>query len=117
MEALRDQGEKGRSQLLADNPAMVVADVATAPPDQVLEEATGFVQEILAVVPVEGNLRIARGAVYSYYEFPWPATDRLTDEKWREMVLEGNAPEPPAWTRSFVVEGNCRIILPGETQQ
>ncbi len=30
--------------------------------------------------------------------------DRLTDEKWREMLGTGQAPERPQWTQSFVVE-------------
>jgi hypothetical protein len=32
--------------------------------------------------------------------------DRLTDEKWREMLLQTPAPEPPSWTASFIVSGN-----------
>jgi hypothetical protein len=65
-----------------ENPAALIADVATAPPDLVLEEGTGYISEIYVVVPLEGSLRIARGGVYTYYEFPWPASDRLTDQKW-----------------------------------
>lgn len=87
-----------------DNPAALVADVATAPPDLVLEEATGMVSQIYAVVPVEGKLRIARGAVYSYYEFPWPASDRLTDQKWKEMLQNQETPELPEWTNMFIRE-------------
>ncbi len=118
MEALRDQSQEGgRSYLLTNNPAMLTADVATAPPDTVLQEAIGFVNAIYAVVPVEGKLRIAKGAVFSYYEFPWPAQDRLTDEKWREMVMNRQTPEPPAWTSLFQVQtGDCREIMPWEAQ-
>ncbi|MGI6453202.1 MAG: DUF3160 domain-containing protein [Syntrophomonadaceae bacterium] len=115
LEALRDQeAPGGRSQLLADNPAMIVADVATAPPDLVLEEGTGYIQSIYAVVPLDGKLRIAKGAVYSYYEFPWPASDRLTDNKWREMLDNNQAPPAPEWTNSFVSQGSCRIKHPWE---
>jgi len=38
--------------------------------------------------------------VMSYYEFKWPMSDRLTDEKWQEM-LESNPPEPPEWIPNF----------------
>lgn len=100
LEALRDEGVDHRSATF-ENPAALVADVATAPPDTVLEEATGQVQEIYAVVPVDGKLRIAKGAVYSYYEFPWPAGDRLTDKKWQGMLREGQVPDQPAWTQAF----------------
>ena len=89
---------------LDENPAAIVADVATDPNGQVLEEGTGKISEIYVVVPVDGKLRIAKGGVYSYYEFPWPMSDRLTDKKWREMLNSGQAPELPSWTNVFVAK-------------
>ena len=74
-------------------------------------------QSIYAVVPVDGRLRIVKGGVYSHYEFPWPATDRLTDEKWRQMLENRQAPPPPEWTRVFAIDGSCRIIMPWENEQ
>ncbi|HHV57093.1 MAG TPA: DUF3160 domain-containing protein, partial [Firmicutes bacterium] len=68
---------------------------------RVLEEATGPVFPIYVAVPVDGKLRIAVGGVYSYYEFPWPLADRLTDKKWHQLINEGQAPPQPAWTKSF----------------
>lgn len=102
LEALRDEGVDHRSAV-AQNPASLIADVATNPAGEVLEEGTGYVSEIYAVVPVDGKLRIAKGGVYSYYEFPWPAQDRLTDQKWRSMLDEGQAPEQSAWVKSYAV--------------
>lgn len=99
IEALRDDIES-RSQVW-ENPSALVADVATDPNGAVLEEATGMVWSIYVVVPVDGELRIARGGVYSYYEFPWPMNDRLTDPKWQEMLRSGQAPEPPGWIKSY----------------
>jgi hypothetical protein len=94
--------------------AAVIADVATAPdPDGdgipnpiVLEEAVGRINEIYVVVPLinpDGSiqLQVAKGGVFAYYEFEWPAEDRLTDEKWRQMLDEGQAPPLPEWTNSF----------------
>jgi hypothetical protein len=94
--------------------AAVIADVATAPdPDgdgianpSVLEEAIGRINEIYVVVPLineDGTiqLQVAKGGTFAYYEFPWPAEDRLTDEKWRQMLDEGTAPSLPEWTDSF----------------
>ncbi len=111
LEALKDDNVQSRSQLW-DNPSALVADVATAPPDTVLEEGTGFLSEIYAVVPVDGKLRIARGGVYSYYEFPWTASDRLTDKKWREMLQNQESPETPAWTQAFTAAGPCYSVMP-----
>ena len=105
--------------------AAVVADVATDPdPDNdgapnpvVLEEAVGRINEIHAVVPVvqeDGSiqLQVAEGGVFSYYEFQWPADDRLTDEKWRGMLDESQAPDLPAWTSSFFIPqgGNSALV-------
>ncbi len=90
--------------------AAVVADVATnpAPPASALEEGVGRVNPIFVVVPIvaaDGTsyLQVAKGGVFSYYEFPWPIADRLTDEKWRGMLDDGSAPPPPDWTASFRV--------------
>jgi hypothetical protein len=97
-----------------DPQAAVVADVATAPdyirdgvPDPtVLEEGVGRIDEIYVVVPAVADdgsvfLQVAKGGVFSYYEFPWPAEDRLTDEKWRQMLDDGEAPDRPSWNGTF----------------
>jgi hypothetical protein len=96
-----------------DQQAALVADIATDPgavgEPQVLEEGIGNINQIHVVVPIvqaDGTvtLEVAKGGVFSYYEFPWPASDRLTDEKWRQMLDEGNAPDMPEWTASFFTE-------------
>lgn len=101
LEALRDKGVDHPSAI-AENPAALVTDVATDPNGQVLTEATGHIFEIYAVVPVDGSLRIARGGVYSHYEFPWPINNRLTDKKWREMLDSGQEPPLAQWTETFI---------------
>lgn len=104
LEALRDEGIDHRSAIF-DRPAALVADVANNPGGgQVLEEATGNVYEIYAVVPVDGKLRIAIGGVYSYYEFPWPLNDRLTDTRWHKMINDGQVPPLPGWTNAFIAQ-------------
>jgi Protein of unknown function (DUF3160) len=96
------QGE-GRPFFSEDDQAALVADVATDPNGQVLEEATGRILDIYAIVPNgKGGLNIAKGGVFSYYEFPWPINDRLTDESWRAMLNAGEAPPQPEWTGSFI---------------
>ena len=92
-------------------PAAVVVDVATDPNGAVLEMATDEPSMILVVVKVDGKIKIAKGSVYSFYQFTWPMDDRLTDEKWRQMI--GSLPdedgnynydipvEKPEWTHSY----------------
>ena len=99
-----------------DQQAAVIADVATDPDPSgngstapvVLEEGVGRVNEIYAVVPVVDNdgktiLQVAKGGSFSYYEFQWPADDRLTDEKWRQMLDESKAPALADWSGNFMV--------------
>lgn len=104
LEALADEGVDHPSAVY-ENPAALIADVATDPNGWVLEAGTGFVSHIYAIVPVEGTLRIAKGAVYSYYEFSWPSADRLTDEKWRGIIESEEAPAPPSWTQIYTAPG------------
>jgi hypothetical protein len=85
--------------------AAVVADVATDPNSgTILEEAVGKVFEIHVVADIDGHLTLTEGGVFSYYEFPWTMSDRLTDESWREMLKSSEAPQRPEWTSSFVSE-------------
>jgi hypothetical protein len=94
--------------------AAVIADVATDPDPNgdgaadpvVLEVAVGRIDHLHAVVPLveeDGSitLQVAEGGVFAYYEFPWPAEDRLTDEQWREMLDNDEAPARPEWIDSF----------------
>jgi hypothetical protein len=81
-----------------DVDAAIVADIArnlTA----YLEIATGSIDTIYVLVPNdEGRFQVAKGAVYSYYEFWQPAElGRLTDEEWRAMLLAGDVPPRPSW--------------------
>lgn len=77
--------------------------MATDPNGQVLEEATGRIFDIYVVVPTgKGGLNIAKGGVFSYYEFPWPMSNRLTDEAWRAQVKAGQVAPQPAWTGNFI---------------
>lgn len=98
-----------------EHPACLVTDIATDPNGYVLELGLKNPANIYVVVSVDGKLRIARGSVYDFYEFSWPLSDRLTDEKW--AYISGSKPyfddnydyidltDPsivkPSWTYSF----------------
>lgn len=94
-----------------EKPGAIIADVATDPNGSVLEIGTGRVDDIYAICPVEGTLRVCRGSVYSFYEFAWPMTDRLTDSEWRVKLgiwpesgydfAEDESIQQPAWTKSY----------------
>ena len=108
MEGLDRAAAAGAALLRRDgtgDPAALVAAGATDPNGRVLVEATGRVFEIFVAVPDgRGGLHVAKGGVFSYYEFPWPMQDRLTDESWRAKVKAGQTPPQPDWTQSFVAK-------------
>lgn len=78
--------------------AAIVADIARTT-GYYLEIGTGHIDTIYVLVPNDdGRFQVARGGVYSYYEFWQPADQgRLTDEEWRRMLREGSQPDRPAW--------------------
>ena len=100
-----DMKDTTRATYLNENPAAIVADVATDPNGQVLEEATGKIFDIYVIAPIEGKLKLTKGAVYSQYEFTWPLNNRLTDKKWREILADkSRAPNLSNWTKMFIAE-------------
>ena len=84
----------------ADERMAIMADVHTdVNTGQVLEEGVGDAFFIYVVVPIESKLVVARGGVFSYYEFTQPMSDRLTDESWQALEPK---PELPVWMGSFI---------------
>lgn len=81
----------------------IVADVHTdANTGDVLEEGVGYVDMLIVAYKLpDGRILIGAGPLMSHYEFKQPMSDRLTDEKWREM-LEAKPPERPEWTSTYI---------------
>ena len=105
------KGRTGEEYIAAaEYPSALITDIATDPNGQVLEVGTGRAETIYVVVPVDGELKIATGSVYSFYQFPWTG-ERLTDSEWRYwvgvstddnyMYYDGEKPEHPAWTQLY----------------
>ena len=91
--------EEGRL-FLQDQRAALIADVATGS-GAALEEAVGNPTPIYVVLP-DQPWRVAIGVVYTYYEFSVASDQRMTDEAWQGMLDNGNNPDQPAWTDSFI---------------
>jgi hypothetical protein len=103
--AAADTEGEGSRTILEDQKAALVADVATGTNDLlslvVLEEAIGQPTEIFVILP-DSPWRIAVGAVFSYYEFTVPPSERMTDETWQAMLEAGINPLQPDWTELFI---------------
>jgi hypothetical protein len=91
------------SRPIRDDDAAVIADIGRGVDlvkltDEVLEIGTGRIDRIFVIVPDdEGEFHVATGGTYSFYEFPWPTSDRLSDEQWWAMLRKGEVPARPAW--------------------
>ncbi len=97
-------------------PCPVVADIATDPNGAVLEIGTGYADVMYVVFPIDGELHLGRGSVFSFYQFVTPISDRLTDEEWKNRLSGGymddnwnwventDKPERAYWTQSYRVE-------------
>ncbi len=98
-----------------DCPCPVIADIATDPNGSVLEVGSGKADSVYVVFPIDGELHIAKGACYTFYQFEQPITDRLTDSEWEKMLSGGyldddwnwvevtEKPQQPEWTQSYRV--------------
>ncbi|MBR5348541.1 MAG: DUF3160 domain-containing protein [Lachnospiraceae bacterium] len=95
----------------------IVADVATDTTNGLcLEEAIGGASEIFVVFPIDGELHVASGAVYTQYQFTRDIDKRMTDKEWQDQFeyrwveydengyggyFPPNNPEHPEWTNSY----------------
>lgn len=95
----RSQGEGSKAMKTT-----LVADVHTdMNTKQVLEEGTGYVDlGVFVYRQPDGRLMLGAGPVLSYFEFKHPMADRLTDEKWRQLLQSKAAPAPSEWTRAYL---------------
>jgi hypothetical protein len=94
----------------------VVADVHSAPilfgegplpgVAAVLEVGTGGCDLLAIAIDNQDDRAVYVGPVYSYYEFPQPVKDRLTDEQWQGMLGGSGEPARPDWTECFRTPGS-----------
>ncbi len=85
----------------------LVADVHTVR-GQALTVASGHSDDLMAIVPIEGKLYLARGSVLSFYEFKVPISERMTDHVWKQRLKENKAPPRPTWISSYFVNKSSR---------
>lgn len=92
-----------------DKSVAVIADIYTNNDRKceqmgILHVGTGLVNEIYVVVEIEGLLYLTKGATLSYHEFQRALDDRLTDEKWQEMLKKGEKPGIPSWIQEIMYQ-------------
>ncbi|MBI4862712.1 MAG: DUF3160 domain-containing protein [Candidatus Riflebacteria bacterium] len=86
-----------------DDKMAIVADVCTdLDAREAMEEATGWPLLVRVVLPFRGRRYLFEGAAYSYTEFRHPIDDRLTDEKWRQMLDRGQKEAVEPWLAPLI---------------
>jgi hypothetical protein len=82
----------------------IVADVYTDPSEaMVVQAAVGKIDLLVVVCPMtRGRVFLAVGPVLSFYEFKRPTGNRLTDEKWRQLLDAPIRPDRPEWYASLI---------------
>lgn len=96
----------------ADKEIAVVTDVYTNNAGEkqgILHEAVGYGNDLYVLVEIEGYLYITKGATFSYYEFPMPLNQRMTDEAWQEKLKQGNPFKPPVWMNDIIIVPDKKI--------
>jgi hypothetical protein len=76
-------------------------NVPGCPKNAILHEATGYGNTIHVLVEINGLLYLTRGAVFSYYEFPYET--RLTDEDWIKL-LDHKEIAPASWMNDLTIK-------------
>ncbi|MBT1697030.1 DUF3160 domain-containing protein [Fulvivirgaceae bacterium PWU4] len=90
-----------------DREIAVVADIYTNnQPNKpgILHAAVGYGNDLYVVVEIEGYLYVTKGSTFSYYEFPVPLNNRLTDEEWQEMLKNGKAFPLQPWMEDVIIK-------------
>ncbi|MEL7001157.1 MAG: DUF3160 domain-containing protein [Bacteroidota bacterium] len=92
-----------------DKEIAVVADIYTNNQGDkagILHVAVGYANDIYVLVEIEGNLYITKGGTFSYYEFPTPLDQRLTDEDWQKMLKDNTVYPTPEWMDEVLLKIN-----------
>ncbi len=94
-----------------DKNMAVIADVHTAN-GTYLEVGVGTAAEIYVAISQNGKVYLTRGAVFDFFEFT--SGERLTDEKWQEIIKEA-PPQRPPFTNSYMDdESGAAVPVPDE---
>ncbi|MFX1254043.1 MAG: DUF3160 domain-containing protein [Promethearchaeota archaeon] len=67
-----------------------------------LYEAVGTPFVIYVIVPIDNELYLARGTVFSYYEFVTSTSQRISNLDWQNILNSENPPLLPTWTQSYI---------------
>ncbi|MDQ1265046.1 MAG: hypothetical protein QG635_196 [Bacteroidota bacterium] len=100
--------DKWSPRTINDDEMAVVADVysiSNGSSSNCLELGVGRADDIYCIVDIGGYYYLTRGAVYSFYEFHQPISNRLTDKEWRVMLDSEIPPARESWYEKVLCPG------------
>lgn len=97
LEPREDRGLGGtHPHIVGGESEPIVVDVHTdADHGTVLEVATGHPELLVVVIDQGDDVAVYGGPVSSFYAFEKPATQRMTDEQWKDAIQEHALPSRP----------------------
>jgi hypothetical protein len=106
LEPPKDRGLGGtHPHIVGGESEPIVVDVHTdADHGTVLEVATGHPELLVVVIDQGDDVAVYGGPVSSFYSFEKPATQRMTDEQWKDAIQEHALPSRPAFARGYRAE-------------
>jgi hypothetical protein len=84
-----------------DTDMAIVADVFVNN-NGFLEAGVGHADYIYTIVNINGALYIAKGSIFSYYEFFSPG-EVWTDESWRQSLEKNDDEKRPVWMKDLII--------------
>ena len=76
--------------------------------ERVLQAGLGPVNRIYVLVPIDGDVAIAQGGVFSYYELILPEEDELNEDNWR-LAISADVFSPPPWAENSILAGGSPV--------
>jgi hypothetical protein len=99
--------EAAENGTLDTYPVPFISNIAQAS-ERILQAGVGKLNRIYVLVPLDGQVYIAQGGVFSYYEFVQPIEDELNSETWRQ-ALSPDWPPAPFWANNYLLPGGTSI--------
>lgn len=85
-------------------PQVPVISTIQSAQGRMLQTGIGAVDRIYVLIQRDGELQVAQGGVYSYYEFTQPSDERLSEYVWQRVVMD-EPPQQPAWAEYLILPG------------
>ncbi|HEX7715429.1 MAG TPA: DUF3160 domain-containing protein, partial [Bacillota bacterium] len=75
-------------------------------------EAVGYGDDLYILIPVNGQLYLMRGSIFSYYEFL--NQKRMTDSEWYELLKTIKIEKRPKWWQPYLDGKKAEIPVPAD---